>query len=341
MRFMEVCGTHTVSAARGGVHALLPFGVRLLSGPGCPVCVTPRGYVDALLELAKRPEVIVATYGDLVRVTGAAGSLERARGDGADVRVVTSSLDALALARGAPDRQVVFAAVGFETTAPATAAALLAARREGQSNFTALSAHKLVLPALRALIADPSIRVDGFLLPGHVSVVVGADHWRPVVTECGKPCAVAGFEPRQILEAIRWLADRAAAGRAELVNLYPEIARPDGNPRARALIEEVFAPVDSVWRALGTIPESGLALREEFAAFDAARRFGVAEREGDDPAGCRCGEVITGRCDPPDCALFGGACTPLEPVGPCMVSGEGACQAFFRYRRAVRSPGRG
>ncbi len=332
IRLMEVCGTHTVSAARSGLHSLLPEGVRLLSGPGCPVCVTPRGYVDALLDLARRPGTVIATYGDLMRVTGTAGSLERARGAGADVRVIGSTLDALAAARAEPDRAVVLAAVGFETTTPATAAAVLAAAREGLGNFTVLTAHKLVMPALLALLADPEVRVDGFLCPGHVSVVIGPEAYLPVVRDHRKPCAVAGFEPAQILAAVLHLARQVADGRSELSNLYPEVVRPGGNPRAREVIERVFVPADSVWRALGTIPGSGLALREEYRRFDARVVHGVSESEETDPPGCRCGEVITGKCDPVDCALFGGACTPLNPVGPCMVSSEGACAAWFRYR---------
>jgi len=330
---MEVCGTHTVSACRSGVHSLVPDGVRLVSGPGCPVCVTPQSAIDALIELGRRPEVTLATYGDMLRVTGAGGSLELARSDGADVRVVTSSMEAVEIARTEPDREVVFAAVGFETTAPATAVAVLAAKEEGLPNFSIVSCHKRVMPAMRALVADPEIAIDGFLCPGHVSVILGADAYAPLVAEHGKPCVVAGFEALRIMEGIVHLVRQVADGKPRLENLYPEVVRDGANPHALALLEEVFEPADTPWRALGTIPESGWVLREEYAEFDAVRRFDVRPGEDREPPGCRCGEVITGRVEPADCPLFGRTCTPLEPVGPCMVSSEGTCRAWFRYRR--------
>jgi hydrogenase expression/formation protein HypD len=329
---MEVCGTHTVNACRGGVHSLLPDGVRLVSGPGCPVCVTAQRYIDALIDLGRGPEVTLATYGDLVRVAGEGGSLERARSEGADVRVVVSAMDAVEIARREPDRQVVFAAVGFETTTPASAAAVKAARAEGLANFTVLPCHKLVLPAMETLLADPEIRIDGFLCPGHVSVIIGANAYRPVAEGHGKPCVVAGFDPERIMEGVVALARQVADGRAEVENLYP-VVRDDGNAKARALIDEVFVPADSAWRALGIMEKSGLDLRPEYADLDAFTRFGIELGEDHDPPGCRCGEVITGRAVPADCPLFGDTCTPSFPVGPCMVSSEGTCQAWFRYRR--------
>jgi hydrogenase expression/formation protein HypD len=331
--FMEVCGTHTVNACRGGIHTLVPEGVRLLSGPGCPVCVTPGRFVDALIDLGTRTGTIIATYGDLLRVTGSAGSLERARTDGADVRVVQSTIEALEIAHREPKSEVVFAAVGFETTAPATAAAVLQAENEGTPNFSVLPCHKLVLPAMLALLDDPEVRIDGFLCPGHVSVIIGADAYLPVVREFQRPCAVAGFDPKMILSGIVELADQAASGRAELVNLYPQVVRSDGNPTALALLDKVFTVADSVWRALGTIPMSGLDLKPEYARFDAFAKYSIELGEDRDPPGCRCGEVITGKCAPADCDLFGEACTPLDPIGPCMVSSEGTCRAWYRYRR--------
>jgi hydrogenase expression/formation protein HypD len=333
VHFMEVCGTHTVNACRSGVHSLLPDEVTLVSGPGCPVCVTAQRYIDALIELGRRPEVIVATYGDMLRVAGEGGSLELARSEGADVRVVTSTLEGLGIARRHPDREVVFAAVGFETTAPATAAAVLAAKQKGISNFTVLPCHKRVIPAMTALLDDPSIRIDGFLCPGHVSVIIGSGVYAPLVATYGKPCVVVGFEAHQIMEGVVHLARQGAAGEARLENLYAEAVTKEGNRVAQDLLDRVFVPGDSAWRALGEIPASGLDLRPEFQAFDAFERFGIELGPDREPPGCRCGEVITGRCKPMDCKLFAGICTPIYPVGPCMVSSEGSCQAYFRYRR--------
>jgi hydrogenase expression/formation protein HypD len=333
LRFMEVCGTHTVSAFRSGVHSLMPDGVRLVSGPGCPVCVTAQRYIDALIDLGRRDGMTIATYGDMLRVTGAGGSLELVRSEGADVRVVTSSMEALEIARAEPDRQVVFAAVGFETTAPATAAVVLAAQRQAVPNFTVLAAHKQVLPAMQTLLADPDIPIDGFLCPGHVSVVIGAEAYRPIVEMYSRPCVIAGFEAVQMMEGILHLARQVTAGEARLENLYPTVVGDQPQPHAKALIARVFEPADAAWRALGVMKESGLNLRAEFAAFDAFQRFDLVLGEDEDPPGCRCGEVITGRCGPLDCGLFGGVCTPVTPIGPCMVSSEGTCQAWFKYRR--------
>jgi len=333
MAFMEVCGTHTVNACRSGVHSLIPESVSLVSGPGCPVCVTAQRYIDALVGLGRRPGLIITTYGDMLRVAGAGGSLELARSEGADVRVVTSTREALEVARRNPDRDVVFAAVGFETTAPATASAVLTADREGVENFSVLAAHKLVVPAMTTLLENPDVRIDGFLCPGHVSVVIGSEVYRPVVERYGKPCVVAGFEAVQIMEGIVHLARQAVAGEARLENLYPEAVTPGGNPVAARLIDEVFVPGAAAWRALGEMPASGLDLRKRYQHLDAFHRFGIQLGDDQEPPGCRCAEVITGRCNPLDCMLFGRVCTPIYPVGPCMVSSEGSCQAYFRYRR--------
>ena len=331
--FMEVCGTHTVNACRSGVHSLMPASIRLISGPGCPVCVTAQRYIDALIALGRRDDVTLTTYGDMMRVAGAGGSLELARSEGADVRIVTSTMEAIEIARREPARQVVFAAVGFETTAPATAAAVLAAKRRQLGNFTVLPCHKLVIPAMMTLLADPDVCIDGFLCPGHVSVIIGASAYRPVVEQHARPCVVTGFEALQIMEGILHLARQLAAGQARLENLYPQVVKDEGNPRARALIDEVFVPGDSAWRAIGMMKDSGLDLRDEFADLDAFRRFDITLGPDHDPPGCRCGEVITGKCAPADCPLFGDVCTPIYPVGPCMVSSEGSCQAWFKYRR--------
>ncbi len=337
--FMEICGTHTVNACRSGVHSLMPDKIRLVSGPGCPVCVTAQRYIDALIGLGRTDGMTVCTYGDMIRVAGVGGSLELARSEGADVRVVTSSMEAVAIAQAEPDRQVVFAAVGFETTAPASAAAVLAAQAQRLSNFSILPCHKLVMPAIEMLLQDPDTRIDGFLCPGHVSVVLGADVFQPVVTDYQKPCAVTGFEALQIMSGIASLTKSVVDGEPRLENIYLEAVTAKGNPKARELIAEVFEPADAAWRALGVMPNSGLDMRPAYAEFDAFIKHGVELGEDREPPGCRCGEVISGKCLPDDCGLFAKVCTPIFPVGPCMVSSEGACQAWFKYRRNEKKRG--
>lgn len=332
-QFMEVCGTHTVSIFRSGLRALLPPNVKLVSGPGCPVCVTAQRHIDAAITLARMDGAIVATYGDMVRVPGRQGSLEQARAMGADVRVVASTRAGLEIARNHPDRQVVFIAVGFETTAPATAVALLDACRDGVTNFSILPAHKLIVPAMEALLSGGDIPLDGFLCPGHVSVIIGSEAYRPVVDRFGVPCVVAGFEPTSILDGLRALVRQVAERTPRMENAYAGVVSSAGNRVAAALLDEVFEPEDTVWRALGVIPLSGLALRRKYAGFDALDRFGVVLGEDDDHPACRCGEVITGRASPDECDLFGSTCTPLNPLGPCMVSSEGTCSAWYKYGR--------
>ena len=327
---MEVCGTHTVAIARYGLRQALPEGVRLISGPGCPVCVTPQEQIDWFLALGRLEGVVLATFGDMVRVPGTERSLEQARAEGADVLVVYSPMDAVEAAARASEKQVVFFGIGFETTAPAVALAIKEARRRGVRNFSVLCAHKLIPPAMTALL-DSDVRVDGFICPGHVSAVIGSDAYRPVA-ERGKPCVVAGFEPADILGAVSMLLRQLAEGRATVEIEYRRAVRPEGNRRAQATLAEVFRVADARWRGLGEIPQSGYELAEEFAEFDAARRFDVEPPPPAEPAGCRCGDVLRGAADPPDCPLFGKACTPRRPVGACMVSSEGACQAWFRYR---------
>ena len=335
---MEVCGTHTMSIYRNGLKALLPEEVRLISGPGCPVCVTPQGYIDAMIELAGRDDVIVATFGDMIRVPGTRSSLEQEKALGADVRPVYSPTDALALARRHPDRRVVFAAVGFETTAPTTAAAVLRAEADGVPNFLLWSAHKLVVPALMALLGSGEVAIDGLLCPGHVSVVIGADAYEPVARRFNKPCAVAGFEPHHILLAVQHILEMIADQTVGVRNLYTACVSDRGNVAAQAMIDRVFEPADSVWRGLGMIPGSGLAVRADFAHRDAARVFDISVSHSCDAHGCRCADVLKGIIEPEQCALFGRACTPTRPVGPCMVSSEGTCAAHFRYGQATRSP---
>jgi len=334
VQLMEVCGTHTVSLFRTGIKSLMPAGVRLLSGPGCPVCVTSQGYIDAACEVAGRPEVTICTYGDMIRVPGRSGSLEQYRGRGARVMVVYSARDAVKYATEHPDRQAIFLAVGFETTAPASAAAVMEADQRGLANFTILAGHKLVIPALAFLLSAGDVAIDGFLLPGHVSVVIGVEAYQPVAQQYHKACVVAGFEPMQMLNGIVCLLEQIAAGQARVDNVYAVAVRPQGNPTALRAIDEVFEPADTIWRAMGMIPKSGLALREKYRRFDALDRFGLVVGPDYDPPGCRCGQVIQGKLEPAACSLFATQCTPAQPVGPCMVSSEGTCAAWYKYGRA-------
>lgn len=333
VQYMEVCGTHTMAAFRTGLHSLLPPNVRLLSGPGCPVCVTAQSDIDLLVELAMDHDITVCSYGDMLRVPGRRGSLEQARGQGADVRVVYSSLDAVRLAERTPRRQVVFAAVGFETTAPATAAAVLEAERRKLDNFSCLTSHKRILPAMLALLEAGDVELDGFLCPGHVSVILGADAYRPIVQRFLLPCVVGGFEDLLMADAVAQLAELTRDGRAALVNQYPQVVSAHGNRVARQLLDHAFEISSARWRGLGEIPDSGLILRSAYASFDAARRFVLRPSDDAEPVGCRCGEVIRGLIKPCDCPLFASGCTPVHPIGPCMVSSEGTCQAWFKYAR--------
>ncbi|MBN1419093.1 MAG: hydrogenase formation protein HypD [Planctomycetes bacterium] len=336
LAFMEVCGTHTMAIARYGIRRLLPDGIRLISGPGCPVCVTPVETIDAAIAMAREPAVTVATFGDLLRVPGSRGTLEAARAEGAEIRVVYSTLEALALAREDAGRRVVFIGIGFETTAPTVAGAILEAARDEIQNFFVLCAHKTMPEAMRSLSADPEIGIDGFLCPGHVSTVTGPSIYAFIPREFGIPCAIAGFEPADVLDAVRSLLAMHAEGRPAVENLYPRAVRPDGNARARAVIDEVFEPATAVWRGLGPIPRSGLAIRSRFAGNDAERAIPVEIPPPRENPACRCGHVLTGRIGPRGCPLFGRACTPDSPVGPCMVSSEGSCAAEFRYGGPAR-----
>jgi len=332
LRFMEVCGTHTVAMFQSGLRTLLPEEITHLSGPGCPVCVTHDSEIAAFLQLAGRDGVIIATFGDLLRVPGPdKRCLKHAQAEGARVEVVYSSLDALTLARNAPGDTVVFLGIGFETTAPTVAAALQMARREGLKNFTVLCLHKLVPPALRCLLSGADCSVDAFLLPGHVSTVLGIAPYRFLAEEFHTPGIVAGFDPADILLALCLMAEQRAVGRYEAVNAYRRAAADEGNPKARAVLEEVFQPSDALWRGIGRIPKSGLVLAPDYENMDAFARFGITLPETDPIPGCRCGEVLSGRMIPPACPLFGGTCTPAQPVGPCMVSTEGSCAAYYKY----------
>ena len=333
IRLMEVCGTHTMAIAKSGLRAMLPENVKLLSGPGCPVCVTPGEVIDAVLELAMRPGLIITTYGDMVRVPGSTpgDNLARRRALGARVEVVYSPVDAVTIARENPDREIVFLGVGFETTAPGTAAAVLTAKEKGVKNFSLFSMLKTVEPALRALIASEGFNVQGFLCPGHVATIIGEEGFAFLPRDYALPAVISGFEPEDILSSVYLLCRQLAEGKSLVQNEYRRAVAPQGNPLARAMMDRCFVPRRDLWRGLGAIEASGLALREAFSDYDAEKKFGV-EYAAARPTACRCGEVITGRLSPAQCPLFGRRCTPEDPVGPCMVSSEGACAAHYKYQ---------
>lgn len=336
IRMMEVCGTHTMAIFKSGIRSLLPETIHLISGPGCPVCVTAQKEIDAFVALASFEDVIITTFGDLMRVPGTVSSLQKERAKGRDIRMVYSTVDAVEIARRHPHKKVVFLGVGFETTAPTIAASIISAGRMNLDNYFVFSAHKLVPPALSALLELPSIRIDGFILPGHVSVIVGMDAYRPVVDRYRIPSVIAGFEPVDILQAISMLVEQHEAGSALLENAYPRAVTAAGNIKARNILDEVFETADAAWRGIGVIPGSGLVIREEFSAFDAQKAFALDVPDAEEPKGCCCGDILTGAKTPPDCPLFGKSCTPMDPVGPCMVSSEGTCAAFHRYYAETR-----
>ena len=328
---MEVCGTHTVAIARNGLRAMMPEGIRLASGPGCPVCVTSNHDIDKVIALARVPEVTIATFGDMTRVPGSTSSLLAEQAAGRDVRIVYSPLDALALAAEDPTRQVVFVGVGFETTTPLIAMAIKRARAEGLGNFSVYAAHKNMPGALEAIINDPQLKLDALILPGHVSTIIGAEPYRFLAEKYGIPGVITGFEPVDVLQGIAMIMRQLHEGRAEIEIAYARGVMPEGKPVALAAIDEVFETCPATWRGLGEIPGSGYRIREEYAAFDALRRFEPAIEPTVEHKGCRCGDVLRGIMAPDECPLFRTACTPENPIGPCMVSSEGACAAYYRY----------
>ncbi len=331
VKFMEVCGTHTVAIARNGLRDVMPGTITLLSGPGCPVCVTANPDIDTAIELGRQPDVILTTFGDMMKVPGSRSSLQKEKAAGRDVRVVYSPLDALTVAEEHSDKHVIFLGVGFETTAPTIASAIQEAERRDLDNFSVHSVHKTVPEALRALVNDPEVQITGFILPGHVSVIIGSEPYRFLAEEYGVPCVVAGFEPVDVLQAVWMLSKQVADGRAAVEIAYKRGVVPEGNRTALAKIEQVFEPVDAEWRGIGVIPGTGLGIREEYARFDALRRVPVTPEPPKDIPGCQCGEVLRGITLPFECKLFGRGCTPEHPIGPCMVSSEGSCAAYYRY----------
>lgn len=328
---MEVCGTHTVAIARNGIRDLMPEGLRLTSGPGCPVCVTCNRDIDTVIALARIPNVTITTFGDMTRVPGSTSSLLAEQAAGRSVEIVYSPLDALAFAKAHPEREVVFVGVGFETTTPLVAMAIKRAKAMGLSNFTVFAAHKNMPGALELLVGDPTLELDALILPGHVSTIIGAEPYRFLAEKYGIPGVITGFEPVDVLQGIAMLVRQLHEGRAEIEIAYARGVMPEGNPVALAAIDEVFETCTATWRGLGDIPGSGYRIRDEFANFDAVRRFEPDVEPTRDPKGCRCGDVLRARITPNECPLFRAVCTPENPVGPCMVSSEGSCAAYYRY----------
>ncbi len=332
---MEVCGTHTMAAFRTGLRSRLPETIHLHSGPGCPVCVTAQHYIDSAQALASEHEVTVATFGDMIRVPGTYDSLAHTRARGASVKVVYSPQQALAVARDNPDKEVVFLGIGFETTTPAVAWTIQQADAEGLGNYSVLCAHKTIPPAMHALCSSPDVRIDGFLCPGHVSVITGARIYEPVCSDYYTPCVVAGFEFRDMVGAISMILDQLMQHEAKVEIEYARSVNRDGNTKARDVVSRIFYLGDAQWRGIGTISGSGLHIRDAYARFDAARKYGLDMRDNNahETRGCRCGDVLRAAITPYECPLFGDVCTPASPAGPCMVSAEGSCAAYYKYAR--------
>jgi hydrogenase expression/formation protein HypD len=331
VQFMEVCGTHTVAIFRYGIRDVIPANIRLLSGPGCPVCVTPNRSIDEFIAISRKPGVVTAVFGDMMRVPGTDSSLDLEKARGADVRVVYSSLDALTLARDNPQKDVVFFAVGFETTAPTIAATLVTAANEGVGNFYALAANKLIPPAMAAVLETEGLALNGLICPGHVSAIIGSRAYEFIPKKYRIGAVVTGFQSTDILQCIYMLLKQVVDGAPRVETEYSRLVSPDGNADALEMMNSVFEPCDSEWRGLGVIPASGLKLRPGFAQFDVLRKFDLELPESQEPEGCLCGEILRGKKEPLDCSLFGRVCTPLSPVGACMVTTEGTCQAHYRY----------
>ena len=328
---MEICGSHTQAIGRFGIRKLLPANIRLISGPGCPVCVTSARDVDLALYFSGLPGVVFATFGDMLRVPGTGGdSLQKKRAGGCDVRAVSSADECIGIALSHPQKEVIMMGIGFETTAPTIAAVIASCRKRGITNFTVFSVHKIVPPAIHALLADPLLNIDGFLCPGHVSTMIGAAAYQ-MIPDKRRAAVITGFEPVDILEGIWMLLQQIESGKTEVAIQYRRGVRPEGNARAMTLLMSVFETTDAGWRGLGTIPASGLALRSEFAVFDTLKKFPVPDIRTGDLPGCSCGDILRGIKLPHDCFLFKKVCTPVNPIGPCMVSSEGTCSTYYKY----------
>jgi len=328
---MEVCGGHTMAIHRFGLNSLLPATIKLVSGPGCPVCVSSQHFIDTAMAYSKLPGVIITTYGDLIRVPGSSTSLEKERANGSDIRIIYSVLESLEIAKANPDKKVVFLGIGFETTAPLTAAAILQAKKEAIANFFVLSAHKIMPPVMKALVSE-GVKIDGFIAPGHVSAITGTAIYNDLATTCGLGVVVAGFEPVDMMQSILMLTSQIESGKPAVEIQYQRVVQPEGNKIAQNMLSEVFEFRDDRWRGLGIIPKSGLNIRDGLSSYDAEVQFNVSVPESTEPKGCICGQILRGLKTPVDCGLFGKKCTPSDPVGACMVSGEGTCATYYKYR---------
>lgn len=333
--FMEVCGGHTMAIQKFGIPSLLPSTLKLISGPGCPVCVTDTSYIDHITALAQLDNTIVCTFGDLIRVPGSYTSLEREKANGADVRVVLSSLDALKTATENPHKNVVFAAIGFETTAPGTAVAVLEAEKMGLNNFSILSAHKIMPPAMKAII-EGGVKINGYICPGHVSTIAGSTMYEELSRNFGLGCVISGFEPLDILQSIYMLLLQLEKGHPKVEIQYKRAVKPYGNEKALNIMNQIFTAEDGKWRGLGLIEKSALELRPQYHKYNAGQKFSVSFKTKEPDKSCICGEILKGKKSPSDCILFAQKCNPENPVGACMVSNEGACQAYYKYRRYGR-----
>ncbi len=333
VNIMEICGTHTHTISRYGIRDAMPPTVNLISGPGCPVCVTSAGDINRIIEFSRRNrKVIIATFGDMMKVPGTESSLQEEKARGADVRVVYSPLGTIDIAEQNPAREVVFFAVGFETTAPTVAATIVAAADRGIKNLSVLSLHKLTPPAMKALMDSGQVDIHGFICPGHVTSIIGAGAYEFLAKDYGIPSVVAGFEPLDAIHGIYMLIKQIEEGRSDIEIQYSRVVTREGNLKAQKMLSEVFEPCDARWRGIGTIPASGLRIKDKYSSFDAEKRFDIGEGLDEEPSGCLCGEVLKGLIKPPECSLFGTHCTPESPVGPCMVSAEGTCAAYYKYR---------
>lgn len=330
MTFMEVCGTHTMAIARNGIRELLPEKITLISGPGCPVCVTPNRTVDRAIALARQPDAIVTTFGDMMKVPGSSSSLDLEHARGCDVRVVASTLEALAIAEKYSEKKVIFLGVGFETTVPTVAASLMEARGRKMKNYFVLSAHKLIPPAMEVL-SQGELKIDGYLCPGHVSAIIGSEPYNVLANQYGIACVIGGFESLDILQSILMLVKQVRENNPRIEIQYSRVVKPDGNLTAQSAIGTVFETCDSEWRGIGSIPESGLKIREDYWDWDAEIQIPVDVESTREPKGCLCGQILQGRVVPTECRHFGKSCTPGNPVGPCMVSSEGTCAAYYKY----------
>ncbi|MHC2995156.1 MAG: hydrogenase formation protein HypD [Candidatus Atribacteria bacterium] len=335
INLMEVCGTHTMAIFKNGIKKMLPPNIKLISGPGCPVCVTPIRYIDEIIALSRKNDFIITTFGDMIRVPGSTSTLEKEKANGADIRIVYSTLDALEVARNNPSKKVVFMGVGFETTSPTIASAILKAEEEKIDNFFVLSVGKIIPPAMQALLESGEVNIDGFICPGHVSTIIGSRPYNFIATQYGISCVISGFEPLDILQTIFMLVKQIEENKAEIEIQYQRVVKPEGNKIALEKVSRVFKVVDSEWRGIGKIPLSGLEIREKYKQFN-ARKFNVLVEKTKEFTGCRCGEVLRGIITPPECPLFREACTPEDPKGACMVSSEGTCAAYYKYNKRER-----